>query len=167
MLYALPSSSTRNASAAFQEPPIDYHDTVVTRLWSDEHDWLFSLLRSEHNVSPTFRLPDLIGACITLIANGHDASAQIFRFLATELNLRATSPQRHRESIWREHYELLHDLQRSPANRHPNPMYQLDQLTTACVALARRLEGAEPRVLAQARLNLAHRSAGQPAPSSG
>ena len=50
-------------------------------------------------------------------------------------------------------------MQRSPANRHPNPKFQLDQLTTACVALCRQHEGADTLVLRQARLNMADRAA--------
>ena len=50
-------------------------------------------------------------------------------------------------------------VQRSPANRHPNPKFQLDQLTTACVALCRQHEGADTLVLRQARLNMADRAA--------
>ncbi|MDP3323400.1 MAG: hypothetical protein Q8S71_07640 [Hydrogenophaga sp.] len=48
-----------------QQPPMsplsedDSHDTIETRLWLDEHVWLYKLLRSENNVSPTFRFPDL------------------------------------------------------------------------------------------------------------
>ena len=49
--------------------------------------------------------------------------------------------------MWRPQYELLLAVQRSPANRHPNPKFQLDQLTTACVALCRQHEGADTLVL--------------------
>ena len=66
---------------------------------------------------------------------------------------------RRRESMWRQQYDLLLAVQRSPANRHPNPKFQLDQLTTACVALCRQLGDAESIVLRQARLNMAERSA--------
>jgi hypothetical protein len=38
--------------------------------------------------------------------------------------------------MWRQQYDLLLAVQRSPANRHPHPKFQLDQLTTACVACA-------------------------------
>jgi hypothetical protein len=40
-----------------------------------------------------------------------------------------------------------------------NPKFQLDQLTTACVALCREHEGADTLVLRQARLNMADRAA--------
>jgi hypothetical protein len=139
----------------------DHPDAVVTRLWLEEHDWLYSVLRSESNVSPTFRFPDLISACIALVFADANAGPRIFRFLGTELIIRPPSMPRRRESFWRQQFELLLDLQHSPANRHPNPMYQLDQMVTACVALTRRLDGAEVRLLQQARLNVVQRMSRQ------
>jgi hypothetical protein len=60
--------------------------------------------------------------------------------------------------MWRPQYEMLQELQRSPANRHPNPKFQLDQLTTACVALCRALDESGATVLSQARRNMAERA---------
>jgi hypothetical protein len=134
------------------------HDVIETRLWLDEHDWLYRLLRSEDNVSPTFRLPDLISASVSLVFTHQDAPCRIFRFLGTELVLRPPETPRRRESMWRHQYQLLLDLQRSPANRHPNPKFQLDQLTTACVALCRAEDGSGAGILRQARRNMAERS---------
>jgi hypothetical protein len=139
-------------------------DSIVTRIWLEEHDWLYTLLRSENNVSPTFRFPDLISACIALVFADANPGGRIFRFLGAELIIRPPTMPRRRESFWRQQFELLLDLQHSPANRHPNPMYQLDQMVTACVALARRLDGAEARVLQQARLNVVQRMTQQPTP---
>jgi hypothetical protein len=56
---------------------------------------------------------------------------------------------------------LLLGVQRSPANRHPNPKFQLDQLTTACVALCRLADDTGGAILQQARRNMSHRL-GQP-----
>jgi hypothetical protein len=137
------------------EPP----ETIETRLWLEEHEWLYDLLRSGSNVSPTFRFPDLISACVSLVFLHDGAPARIFDFLGTQLVLRPPLTPRRRESMWRQQYELLLAVQRSPANQHPNPKFQLDQLTTACVALCRRLEEADGIVLRQARLNMAERSA--------
>ncbi len=92
------------------------------------------------NVSPTFRFPDLISACVSLVFVQDDAPARIFDFLGTQLVLRPPLTPRRRESMWRPQYDLLLAVQRSPANRHPNPKFQLDQLTTACVALCRQFE---------------------------
>jgi hypothetical protein len=88
-----------------------------------------------------------------------DAATHIFDFLGTQLVLRPPQTPRRRETMWRQQYELLLAVQRSPANRHPNPKFQLDQLTTACVALCRRYAEPEALVLRQARLNMADRSA--------
>ena len=149
---------------AHQEPSIhgaveaEHPDTIETRLWLEEHEWLYGLLRSDDNVSPTFRFPDLISACVSLAFAHDDAAPGIFDFLGTQLVLRSPHTPRRRESMWRQQYELLLAVQRSPANRHPNPKFQLDQLTTACVALSRQLDDADARVLGQARLNMADRS---------
>ena len=134
-------------------------ETIETRLWLEEHDWLYVLLKSDQNISPTFRFPDLISACVSLVFVNDDASARIFEFLGTELILRPPLSARRRESMWMAQYDLLLAVQRSPANRHPNPKFQLDQLTTACVALSRQADPSGANVLRQARVNMAHRAA--------
>ena len=133
-------------------------ETIETRLWLEEHVWLYGLLKSEENISPTFRFPDLISACVSLVFANDDASEKIFQFLGTKLVLRSPQMPRRRESIWMPQYNLLLTLQRSPANRHPNPKFQLDQLTTACVALAREADESGANVLQQARVNMAQRA---------
>jgi hypothetical protein len=156
MLNATPATRQR-LLGVFSEGS-QTQDVIETRLWLDEHDWLYLLLRSEDNVSPTFRFPDLISASVSLVFRHHDAPCRIFRFLGTELVLRSPQTPRRRESMWRQQYQLLLDLQRSPANRHPNPKFQLDQLTTACVALCRAEDGSGAAILRQARCNMAERS---------
>ena len=133
--------------------------TIETRLWLQEHDWIFAVLKSEQNISPTFRIPDLVSACVSIVFSNQGASDQIFDFLGTELIMRHPNTPRRRESMWRAQYDLLLALQRSPLNRHPNPKFQLDQLTTACVALCRRIGPAGEQLLRQSRLNMADRSA--------
>ena len=133
-------------------------DTIETRLWLEEHDWLYALLKSEQNISPTFRFPDLISACVSLVFADDDSSERIFDFLGIQLVLRPPLSQRRRESMWMPQYELLLAVQRSPANRHPNPKFQLDQLTTACVALIRETDPTGMNVLQQARVNMASRA---------
>lgn len=135
-----------------------YGDTIETRLWVEEHDWLYAVLKSAQNVSPTFRFPDLISACVSLVFDRDGAPEQIFDFLGRQLVLRPPQTPRRRESMWMEQYNLLLTLQRSAANRHPHPKFQLDQLTTACVALAREADGSGARVLQQARVNMAQRA---------
>lgn len=135
---------------------------IETRLWIEEHDWLYRLMHSEENVSPTFRFPDLISACVSLVFAQQSAPACIFQYLGTELILRSPHTPRRRESMWRHQYQLLLDLQRSPANRHPNPKFQLDQLTTACVALCQAEDGSGAGILRQARHNMAERAHRRP-----
>ncbi|MFH1987919.1 MAG: hypothetical protein ABIK25_09870 [Pseudomonadota bacterium] len=160
------TSATRQYYLSSPSDENKAQDVIETRLWLEEHDWLYRLLRSEDNVSPTFRFPDLISASVSLVFMHQDASCRIFRFLGTELVLRSPETPRRRESMWRSQYQLLLDLQRSPANRHPNPKFQLDQLTTACVALCRAEDGSGAGVLQQARRNMAERSnRGRGAPS--
>lgn len=146
------------SKAKSESPRIDRQDIVETRLWLEEHDWLYSLLRSDKNVSPTFRFPDLISSCVSLVFTRQNASACIFQFLGTELILRSPQTPRRRESMWRQQYQLLLELQRSPANRHPNPKFQLDQLTTACVALCRTADPSGAAILQRARRNMAERA---------
>lgn len=153
------TSATRQHHFSHQSEENKAHDVIETRLWLEEHDWLYRLLRSEDNVSPTFRFPDLISACVSLVFLHDDAPARIFDFLGTQLVLRPPLTPRRRESMWRPQYELLLAVQRSPANRHPNPKFQLDQLTTACVALCQAHESDGSLVLRQARLNMAERAA--------
>ena len=156
MFTATPTTRQHNAIPLL--PETDQHKVIETRLWLEEHDWLYGLLRSSDNVSPTFRFPDLISACVSLVLEHHDGPTRIFQFLGTELVLRSPQTPRRRESMWRSQYQLLLALQRSPANRHPNPKFQLDQLTTACVALCRTEDASGAAVLRQARRNMAERS---------
>ncbi len=135
------------------------HETIETLLWTEEHDWLYTLLKSESNVSPRFRVPDLISACVAQLFAKDAAADRLFHYLGAELILRAPGTARRRESMWRPQYQLLHALQISAANRYPNPQFQLDQLTTACVALARIEDASGACTLRHARINIARRSA--------
>lgn len=152
------ATSISHPSEASRPAGTGMHDVVETRLWIEEHEWLYGLLHSASNVAPTFRIPDLISACVAMVFSRGDAPQRIFGFLGSELILREPTTPRRRESMWRAQYELLHELQCSPVNRHPNPKFQLDQLTTACVALCRHSDESGASVLLQARLNMAERS---------
>ena len=156
MFSAMPTARQEHAVRGALEA--EHPDTIETRLWLEEHEWLYGLLRSSDNVSPTFRFPDLISACVSLVFTHEDAPLHIFRFLGTQLVLRAPQTPRRRESMWRQQYEFLLAVQRSPANRHPNPKFQLDQLTTACVALCRAQDESGTSILQQARHNMAERA---------
>ena len=161
MLIAMPNSSPAGHAS---EGAADAGDVVETRLWLEEHNWLYALLRSESNVAPTFRIPDLLSACVTLVFSRDDAAERIFGFLGTALVMRSPTTPRRRESLWRAQFELLHELQCSAANRHPNPKFQLDQLTTACVALCQWEDASGATVLVQSRRNMVERHLTQLAP---
>jgi hypothetical protein len=156
MLTAAPIKPQSNSSLDWIESQLP--ETIETRLWLEEHLWLYGVLKSELNIGPVFRFPDLISACVSLVFARPDATAQIFNFLGTTLVARPREAIRRRESLWRRQYELLLDLQRSPANRHPNPKFQLDHLTTACVALCRLADDSGRLVLHQSRNNMAERA---------
>lgn len=142
----------------------DAGDTVETLVWINEHEWLYELLRSERNVAPKFRMPDLISACVSQMFAKGDASHRLFAYLGAELILREPSTVRRREVMWRSQYAQLQALQMSAANRYPNPQFQLDQLTTGSVALARRDDPTGACTLRHARINIARRSASAKSP---
>jgi len=155
MLTAAPSGFQNSRHpATLEAQPLD---VIETRLWLEEHIWLYGVLKSDQNVGPIFRFPDLISACVSLIFSGPEAARQIFGFLGTDLVARSPNTPRRREAMWRPQYDLLLELQRSPANRHPNPKFQLDHLTTACVALCQQADETGASVLHQARINMAQR----------
>lgn len=157
MLIAMPNTSPSGHAGPGTADP---GDVVETRLWMEEHNWLYALLRSSDNVAPTFRIPDLLSACVAIVFGRDDAAERIFGFLGTSLVLRPPTTPRRREALWRPQYELLHDLQCSPVNKHPNPKFQLDQLTTACVALCQQEDASGAAVLRQARHNMVKRHSG-------
>lgn len=150
--------TAQHGTSLAPRPASEPSDNIIeTRLWLEEHEWLYALLKSERNISLTFRFPDLISACVALVFAHDNAAARIFAFLGAELVLRAPQSPRRRESIWMPQYVLLQAVQRSSANRHPHPKFQLDQLTTACVALCRQDDSTGEPVLRQARINMAER----------
>lgn len=152
------ATSTREPPLALP-PAVDAIDTAETMLWLPEHDWLYQLLRSDRNVAPRFRMPDLISACVSQMFAKGDASHRLFAYLGSELMLREPATIRRREAMWRPQYAQLHALQLSAANRYPNPQFQLDQLTTGCVALARLDDPTGVCTLRHARINIVRRSA--------
>lgn len=133
-------------------------DIVETRLWIEEHNWLYGILKSPANQAPTFRFPDLISACVTSTLSSPEGARALFDYLGIQLVLRDPATARRREAMWRPQYERLQALQRSPANQHPNPKFQLDQLTTAAVALCREADPSGTLVLKYARLNMVQRA---------
>ena len=86
MLTAMPNTHFPGHSHAGGP---DTSDVVETRLWMEEHNWLYGLLRSSDNVAPTFRIPDLLSACVAIIFSRDDAAERIFGFLGTALVMRS------------------------------------------------------------------------------
>ena len=76
----------------------------------------------------------------------------------TQLTLRNPRTERRSCDIWAVQFELVMAAHRAPWNWFPNPMFELDHLTTACVAVAMTLPDGEAAVLRQARTNLLARS---------
>lgn len=155
-MYSTTTSSRTCALARAVESEAE--DTVDTYIWADEYDFLRSLYESAENTSPKFRFPDLISACVSLVFRDHNAPELIFGYLRSELVLRTPATSRRREAMWKAQYNLLLALQRSRANKHPYPQFQLDQFTTACVALVRLAGDAQRLVFDQARRNTAERA---------
>ena len=86
-------------------------DIVETRLWIDEHNWLYGILKSPANQAPTFRFPDLISACVTSTLSSSEGARALFDYLGIQLVLRDPATARRREAMWRPQYELLQALQ--------------------------------------------------------
>jgi hypothetical protein len=147
------ANNSRKPTASIDSPRV-----VETRLWLEEHQWLLELMQHPINAAPKFRMPDLISACVSLIFIRSFGVRELFEYLGTELVLRSPRTPRRKEALWRTQYELLLAIQLSAANQHPNPKFQLDQLTTGCVALARKKPEATYNVLHQARINMADRT---------
>lgn len=142
--------------------PIDHADcqqpTVQTGVWADEHDWLHRIFKSTENRSPKFRFPDLLGACVSLAVGCEDGQQRLVEYLETRLTLRDPKTERRSCDIWSAQFDQLMQAHRAAWNRFPNPMFELDQITTACVAIAMVHVDGPAQVLHQARLNLLERA---------
>ena len=108
---------------------------------------------------PKFRFPDLLGACVWLSFRDAPSQRRLVEYLLTQLTLRNPRTERRNCGIWAAQFELVMAAHRAPWNRFPNPMFELDQITTACVAVTMFLPDGQALVLGQARLNLRDRAA--------
>ncbi len=132
--------------------------TVQTRLWVQEHDCLYRVLKSRNNTSPKFRFPDLMGACVSLVA-GHSQGHQLLvDFLANELSQRDPTAQMRSCDIWPAQFDQLMSVRGAAWNRFPNPMFELEHIASACVAVAMQAPFGEAPVLLEARRNFVARS---------
>src|SRR3989344_6089290 len=57
------------------QPP----DVIETRLWIEEHVWLYGVLKSDLNIGPIFRFPDLISACVSLCRLSDETGALVLQ----------------------------------------------------------------------------------------
>jgi hypothetical protein len=96
MLTAAPPGfqDSRHTATVESQPS----DVIETRLWLEEHVWLYGVLKSDRNVGPIFRFPDLISACVSQVFSGPEAARHIFSFLGTELVARSPNTPRRREA---------------------------------------------------------------------
>lgn len=156
MQFAL--SLPRETSMAYPIDRDERHPTVQTRVWIDEHDWLHRIFKSPGNTSPKFRLPDLLSACVSLATGSDEGRRRLVEYLVTQLTLRDPRTERRSCDIWSAQFDRLMEAHRAPWNRFPHPMFELDHLSTACVALAMSLPDGEAEVLRQARVNLLARA---------
>lgn len=133
-------------------------ELIECRVWLPEFNWLHHVATSDLNVAPAFRLPDLLGACVSLILQHSDDANRIFGYLHTHLMHRSADTPRRRVDLWPSHHEQLAQIQRSSINQYPHPRFQMDQLTTACVALVCLDDPEGASVLRRCRLNLSLRN---------
>lgn len=144
----------RCGDATTREP----NPTVETRIWLPEFEWLCAVAHSSANCAPVFRMPDLVSACVAIVRAQQDGAALVFQHLGMATATRDPLTERRMAMLWRPQFEWLHELQLSPANRYPNPRFQLDQLTTACVAIVKALDQHGAQVIKQARENVKERT---------
>lgn len=129
-----------------------------TTVWPQEFEWLHALMRSPLNTSPKFRIPDLLGACISLALSCSECQARVATFLRGELLLRARPAQYRTCSLWPSQWDELFAARGAPWNRYPHPMFELEHIASACVAIAARHPFGELAVLEAAKKNVAGRT---------
>ena len=142
--------------------PLDHEDqpsTVQTRVWVDEHDWLFEIFKSARNTAPRFRLSDLLSACISITLRDSISQRDLICYLDQQLTSRNPRTERRTCHVFSRQFDQLLAAHRAAWNSAPNPMFELDHLATACVAVAKQQPDPIAGVLKQARTNFLARSA--------
>lgn len=130
----------------------------VTRTFvrRDQHDFVFGMLRDTRNQSPRFSLVDLTSACVSIAAQLPEALQTLIRKARGEFASPVEPCDRLSVALWPSQFLWLREVQKSPANNYPNPKFDLGDLTSACIALARQNASVD-EVLAAARRNLLRR----------
>lgn len=129
-------------------------DIVQTSVWLAEHEWLYGVMKSPHNSCPKFRIPDLLAACVTLAFASQESQEHLITFLRSDFILRTPGKPRRSCDIWKQQFDMLMTAHRADWNRFPHPMFNLDQITTGCVAVVMKQPDARDQVLSQARRNV-------------
>jgi hypothetical protein len=93
-----------------------------------------------------------------LAVDSEDGQQRLVEYLETRLTQRDPKTERRSCDIWNAQFEQLMGAHRAAWNRFPNPMFEIDHITTGCVAIAMSLPDAQASVLHQARLNLLARA---------
>ena len=138
--------------------PVDQLATVQTRVWLEEHEWLHEIFRSSRNTTPRFRLSDLLSSCISIALVSRDAERLLVAYLDDQLTLRDPRTERRTCNVFKAQFDQLLNAHRASWNREPHPMFDLDHVATACVAVVRLQDDPISKVLAQARANFIARS---------
>lgn len=132
--------------------------TVDTSVWLEEHDALHRLFKSPSNVSPQFRFPDLLAACVSLVLGDAEGQAALIAYLRSRHLQRDPKTSRRKCEIFSAQFDMAMAAHRADWNRFPNPKFQVDQILTGCVVLALETSGPD-RILQRARENLHERAA--------
>ena len=122
-----------------------------------EHAWLVTLYKEPSNRQPRFRLADLLGGCVSFVHAQPDLVTLVRAYLLEQVV--STSKHANRRcDIFSAQYAQLLELHRSRWNTQPNPMFEVDLIATACVAVVSRVDRPYERLLASARANFLARS---------
>jgi hypothetical protein len=138
--------------------------TVQTRVWSEELELLVALLRCETNRRPQFRIPDLLGACVSLTLSNEHGPVRLLQFLRGELVHRPAPAALRSCDIWPAQFRQLDAARQASWNRFPHPRFAFEDLTTACIAVAMKRPFGSATVLQEARANWLRRTLMAPAP---
>jgi hypothetical protein len=134
-------------------------DNFTTQVALPEHDWIHGVMMLSINTAPRYRMPDLLGACVSLVLSESERQQMLVAFMATEFVRRNRSIPLRSCELWPLQAEQLKAAQRAPWNRFPNPMFGIEHVMTGCVAVVRLLPDAQNLVLEQARDNFLARTA--------
>lgn len=136
------------------------HGVVDINVLAADHEWLVGVLRDPSNRAPQFRMPDLLGACIGLVLGLDNPEDSVFGRLLTDVVLRSNGFPRRHSQLWLSDFALLQEMQRSEHNKFPNPNFSLDEILSACVAIARDQSPSHTNLFDRARVNTANRQRG-------